>query len=190
MFSQAAVLPVTFTTVSAKRTEKGVAEINWQVNNETNIEKYTIEKSIDGNRFENIGIQTSLLNNGGNTSYSGKDNNAGNTNLMYRIKATSIGGMEQYSEVVKLAAVKGPEAITVYPNPVTDHLINISFSKEGTYNIKLYNNAGQNIFNKTAEINLATIESIQLPFTIAKGQYTLSIISADGGKTNINIQIK
>ena len=73
-----------------------------------------------------------------------------------------------------------PSGITVYPNPVTDGQVRISFINQpsGKYQVQLMTNAGQVISSNEVEIsNKSGQTSFRLPETIAKGTYLLKIVS-------------
>ncbi len=69
VFNKIGVLPVTFTTVSAVRNTDETIYVNWKVENELNILKYTVERSADGSRFTEIGTVPPS----GVTTYSKRD---------------------------------------------------------------------------------------------------------------------
>ena len=70
IFKQAAALPVTFTSIKASQ-KNDVIAVEWKVENETNMLKYDIERSADGNNFSNIGSVAAI--NGRANGYSWTD---------------------------------------------------------------------------------------------------------------------
>lgn len=76
-------------------------------------------------------------------------------------------------------------AITVFPNPVTDEL-NITFLKEGKYNVKMFNGIGVEVFaneNATSNLQLATSN-------LSSGFYFLSIENNAGQKVMKKVMVQ
>ncbi|MFT3909518.1 MAG: hypothetical protein QM737_08845 [Ferruginibacter sp.] len=83
--------------------------------------------------------------------------------------------------------------ISVYPNPVENHIIQLHFSNQpaGAYRIELVNNLGQPVYNGNAEINDAySKKPIRIANSISPGVYQLNIYDEKGKKTLIQVVIK
>ncbi|MFT3682113.1 MAG: GEVED domain-containing protein [Ferruginibacter sp.] len=181
-------LPVSFTNVKAWPKNNNVA-VQWNVENELNIQQYEIERSADGQHFTKAGVTTAT----GSNTYNWVDESATSGYNYYRIVSRETNGKIQYSQVVKvnMGAVKGN--ISVYPNPVTDGIIKLKFSnmEQGDYSVKLLNTLGQTII--TAEVNNSsnnTLKEINVQGKIAKGIYHLEINKNDMEKTTVNVIVE
>ncbi|HMI78087.1 MAG TPA: T9SS type A sorting domain-containing protein [Ferruginibacter sp.] len=73
--------------------------------------------------------------------------------------------------------------ITVYPNPVTDGLVKLSFSNQptGKYNVQVLDMSGQILSTSDMVLNSKNqVMEIKLPGGIAKGSYFIRVASEDG----------
>ena len=192
VFTRMSLLPVNFISVSARRKDQDVAVINWKVNNEMELEKYSIQRSSNGIHFETIGSVYPNSQNTSDLNYLFEDNKATNNSFFYRIQSASFVGQAQYSNIVKLTASSNASSITISPNPVINKEINLRINKPepGNYNISVYNLEGKLI--KKSSVNISadqTLEKIQLKKSIGSGNYNVVIIDSKQNKRNISIQI-
>jgi hypothetical protein len=84
--------------------------------------------------------------------------------------------------VVPVEQVKNNN-ITVYPNPVTDGLVKLSFSNQpaGKYNVQVLDLSGRMISSSDVVVNMkAQVLEIRLPNAIAKGNYFIKVTGEDG----------
>jgi methionine-rich copper-binding protein CopC len=82
-----------------------------------------------------------------------------------------------------VADIRSEYRIAVFPNPVINKTINISFSNQsaGRYNIQLINALGQIALNKTEMLDAAPqTKKISLGNQLPSGNYQLKIIAPDG----------
>ena len=75
--------------ILAIRNEDKTTTVKWEIKEERNIDKYTIEQSSDGINFKNIGTQAPFANDGTNTTYNKIDVAATKAKNWNRIKATT-----------------------------------------------------------------------------------------------------
>jgi hypothetical protein len=178
-------LPVNFISITASRKTTNV-QVNFKVGNEINIHHYEVERSVDGRNYSRVGNVAAA----GVTDYSFLDVNAPTTNLFYRVKSVENAGEGKYSAVAKLNAEKTTPGYEVAPNPIVGSEINVQFKNQlaGKYQLKLYNNAGQQI-QRTEVIHVGGngTQTIQIPAGLARGAYQLEISSA--GKTSSTVSI-
>ncbi len=83
--------------------------------------------------------------------------------------------------------------IRVYPNPVENKILNISFRNQamGSCTIQLINASGQLVYNSNIEIdNINVTRSIKLDNEVATGNYLLTVITSDGKTTRQQIIIR
>jgi hypothetical protein len=178
-------LPVTITTVAATRNTSVNNEVtvSWKVESETNMHNYEVEYSADGRTFSNIGTIAPNSNNGAG-SYSFLNDKATAAEHFYRIKANSIGGMVQYSAIVKLSSADVKPGFSIQPNPVVNKTLHINFEKmKGSYRMKLLSKQGASVFTK--QINVASLNEVQhiLIEGIAAGVYDVVLVDAKGKQT-------
>ncbi len=182
-------LPVNFISLNANKTSSGV-QVNWKVSEEFNIDHYEVERSIDGRTFSPVSIVAAKGNTALQQDYSWADMNAPVATLFYRIKSVGRSGEEKYTGIVKLDMDKGDKQFVIAPNPVDGSIINLQFKnkEKGKYNIRLVNNQGQALFVKLINHNGGnSLQSLQLPASIANGSYIVEIESP--GKTTVSMRI-
>jgi len=131
-------LPVNIFSFNGRLIDDNVV-LRWQVGNEINMNKYVVERSLDGVEFEDIADIIAA----GKITYSYKDDIQkwkGN-NIYYRLKLIDINGVYTYSKifVIRLPLLNG--GFTIVPNPAKDY-------------VQLMIN---NCINKTAIIQIADI---------------------------------
>lgn len=192
IFNKLRLVPISITHVDANRKEKNIL-VNWKVENETDIEHYEVERSADGRNFSKMQTKLPESNEGATVDYTSNDDSPLPGNNYYRIKAANRSGETQYSAVVKVAAVKALASISVYPNPVTDKSMAVSFVNQetGIYQVNLINEIGQVVMNKAIQVNGSNVtESITLGKELAAGKYQLQVIAENGKKTIQQLLIK
>ncbi|MEP6750197.1 MAG: T9SS type A sorting domain-containing protein [Bacteroidota bacterium] len=185
VFRLTQILPVTFTSISAIRNGEKRIALEWKTANETGIETYEIGRSEDGRSFSKLGLAAPKANNGRNVSYNYMDESPLPSDNFYSIRAISLSGLVQYSAVVKVARKNAAHSISVYPNPVVDKKMSVSFINQpaGEYSVKLVNVVGQVIYIDKAEVNNNSfIKIISLGTSLAAGNYQLVVTGENGAK--------
>jgi hypothetical protein len=179
-------LPVTITTVAATRNTSVNNEVtvSWKVESETNMNNYEVEYSADGSNFSSIATIAPNSNNGSG-AYSFLNKKATAAEHFYRIKANSIGGLVQYSAIVKVAGIKASanSSISVYPNPVVNKKMNVQFvnQAEGNYQVSLFSNNGALVYKNNVTVNSSNlVKVLPLHDNVAAGNYQMIVTDAAG----------
>ena len=180
VFKPLQTLPVNFVSVRAIR-QNETNHIEWEVSNEIQVTQYEIEKSADGIHFESVGEKSPSF----ASSYSFDDLFAFEGDNFYRIRCVSLNGESQFSDVVKISVLNKQSSITISPNPVFDHNVNLHFTnvKSGSYQIKLYGTDGKMILFQ--EINHDRSKRqyiIHVNDLIPSGIYLLKITNRSGNQ--------
>ena len=168
-------LPVNILNVNASQKNVGI-EVNWNTASETNMDSYEVEESANATTFTKA--TTVAAKNGATNTYSWFDATVNNGDNYYRIKAVEKNGSVKYSNVVKVKIGSKNAEFTVYPNPVKEGIVSLQMSnvEKGIYTVKVYNNVGQEVANKTITSNGgSTTETITFGKGIAKGNYKMQI---------------
>jgi len=183
-------LPVTFTDIKGYQKNAGI-QIDWNVATESNINRYEIEKSANGQQFTKVGTLAPKTNNNGAASYNWFDATPFDGNNFFRIKAIDNGstGRVKYTQIINVKIGKGKSDVVVYPNPVKDRTIGLQFNNEpkGTYTVEVVNGLGQRILSqKILHPGGSATQTIQLNNAVPKGVYQLRL--SNGEKlTNIRL---
>jgi hypothetical protein len=146
--SSVVALPVTYTSIKASKKNLDV-EVEWQVAEESGIQKYEIEKSADGIYFYTAGTVAARGNNSTEV-YDWLDTNPVTGNNYYRVRAIQTDGSFILSKTVLVRMDVGAGTFKVYPNPVLNQQFNIWADQmpKGKYGILLFNRNGQKIIYK------------------------------------------
>ena len=181
IFRQMSALPVNITSITATAKDPDNI-IQWGVANESGIKEYEIEKSADGNQFNQIQVIKAVNSVKGNYEVTDKNVNSGAN--YYRIKIVSVDGKETYTEVVKVINRKQQGTISVYPNPINDNVIHLQLNNQpsGIYKIKLYNAAGQVVISKNVSHAEGSSEEDIKCDNLPKGIYQLQVTNSSGNK--------
>lgn len=183
IFNGTGVLPANALTINAYKKETNVI-VNWEAMQECGVKKYEIEKSTSANEFKKI-AEIAAKNCNTTNSYSITDSKPATINY-YRIKSVYENNTEKYSAIVKVEMnAKDIKGISIYPNPVKDNTINISFNAitEGKSTINVIDITGKIVYS-TSTVNYSSNSSMLLNINqnLIPGNYNLQIIDAAGNK--------
>jgi hypothetical protein len=186
-------LPITFSTAKATQLGNNNVEVQWTVQNESNIKEYEVEKSTDSSNFSTVATVTAK---GGSTdTYNWIDSNeVKGSNNYYRIVAIDNNGSTGYSPVMDVDIINEENSgISVYPNPAqAGEALELQFADmpHGVYPVQLVDNTGRLILTTTVtNSGIYSIEPILLPKYIVPGTYGLRILKPDNSVTAINIMV-
>ncbi len=138
-------LPLALVEFTAIPVNNNYVQLDWQTATEVNNDYFTIERSQNATKWEEIKTIDGGGNSLSNLSYSDVDNEPYTGSSYYRIKQTDFEGQSEYSEVIEININDvGSTQINVYPNPATDQ-ITIEGSKDELESITVYNALGQDV---------------------------------------------
>jgi hypothetical protein len=115
------------------------------VTGEESLERYEVEKSIDGEHFSLLGRTAPKANNQPSNSYQWNDAALQSGNSFYRIRSVSLDGVVNYSKTVKITLGSKLAQVQLYPNPVRNGKANLQLEQlaAGSYLMEWYNSQGQ-----------------------------------------------
>jgi len=186
VFEKYNVLPVTLTGIKASLQNNKVA-VEWTVENENNIVKYEVEKSVNGSDFSTAGVVEALAGSSAHNTYNWLDVSPAQGANFYRIKIYDRNGETRYSTVVKVITTKAVAgAISIYPNPVKGNTINVLLSNQvkGNYQLRLTSIAGQVIYTGSMNSeNGNTVLVVNITSKLTAGAYQLEVITPEGKRS-------
>lgn len=168
------VLPLKFVDLQLKNTVNGIT-LNWNVTGQTSPASYSIERSLDGVQYKQIGTVSAQTNSNTALTFIDKTLLQSNTGY-YRIKACEATGQCLYSEV-KIAKMNGASGwIKLYPTPVKDNLqVALNQSISGTVSIKIFNAEGKQVYQLNKK-NVVAGDRFSIPVSgLSSGSYVLQI---------------
>lgn len=176
------VVPTTITSFKAFTKNLGI-QVEWNTQNETNFDRYEVEKSTNGFNYSKTGTVVAK----GVSNYDWFDINPSNGDNYYRLKMIDKDGSFKYSSIIKVKISNtNKNVFTVAGNPITNKQLTLQLENvdKGNYAITIFNNAGQKMLSKNiVHGGGSAIESISLNNFLA-GSYQLTIIG--GNKINVN----
>jgi hypothetical protein len=102
--------------------------------------------------------------------------------VYYRLKQTDYDGQFTYSNIIFTSCTDvGNGTLVVFPNPASDEIsINFEHTQKGMYQLVVYNDIGQLIYN--AQHEKMSGEAITIPLNVSSGQYIIQVTEESTGK--------
>ncbi|MCS3797777.1 T9SS type A sorting domain-containing protein [Niastella sp. OAS944] len=172
------VLPVTITRFAAQWKNTAV-QLDWQVADESSIERYIIERSADGSKFATLATVTATNTNGSH-SYNYPDASPLAGVNYYRLRIEEAAGNVRYSSIVSLKGNNNAtQYVSVQPNPVKNNTLQFEASlSAGAYTLQVVNSAGVTVSSTRYQHNGGTaVQTIPVLSQLASGVYHLVITS-------------
>jgi hypothetical protein len=169
-------------TIAAKEAG-GDIEVSWNVMNNDEFSYYELERSADAISFEKLGQTTATGEI--NDRYSFWDTKPLRTDY-YRIKGIAKNGKLIYSKTISLNMGAYNGRVSIFPNPVKDQQINLSFidMDAGVYDISLTGVEGSVVYStKIIHKGGSAVNRLDLNRSLNPGSY---IMNVDGKAVHIS----
>jgi hypothetical protein len=181
-------LPLLFVNVSATANEERNATVIWQVQQESGVANYSVERSTDGRIFKFLANLKAI----GAGSYKIEDTQLPTeaSILYYRIVALSADGKSTYSPVAKVQVAE-KKVIRLFPNPVADKFVvqlSVQMANQ-MFTVNVRTMDGKLVWEKH---NLTANSNQQLPLSaasLATGVYLLELLTTDGTIWTSRLQV-
>ena len=175
-FVGATILPITLTSFTGEVDDNNLVQLKWITEAEINNDYFTIERSIDAQVFEVVGIVDAEGNSTLVNSYHIEDRMPYKGISYYRLKETDYEGTSKYSNLVAVNLESDFGDLSLFPNPVEGSAY-LSFRSNifDVTEVIIYDIAGKKVITKSFEVikgnNRLELPSSDLP----QGMYFLSI---------------
>ena len=160
------------------KVKKKLVELSWHTSSETNQDLFVLERSVDGNIFEQIAELNALGSSGQGANYQWTDNNPYVGTSYYRLKQLDVFGNFTYSEQVEVSVgIAEKFYLKAFPNPIERSQglqLNINQAKRGRIKISLTNMIGQEVLAKVFEISSGQEQLSMSIENLSAGTYMLS----------------
>ncbi len=158
-FQSSSPLPVSWLSFNGERVEK-LTKLNWSTASEKNSSYFTVQKSINGVEFSNIGQVKAANFSSQVSNYSFNDLTNGTSSSYYRIMEVDMNGSFSYSKIIYINQISA-NTISLYPNPANS-TIYIDNTSEETLEIEFLNTSGKKVQNQllVAGTNSISIEDL------------------------------
>ncbi|TYZ10974.1 hypothetical protein FY528_07945 [Hymenobacter lutimineralis] len=165
-------LPVELTSFTAQ-TQEAAVQLRWRTASETNSQRYDIERSDDGKRFEKIGEQAAQGTKTSATTYVYHDARARlhafAHDRYYRLRQVDTDGAFSYSPVRVVTLGSASAGLALFPNP-TRAAVTLTGAVPGAP-VRVSDSLGRTVATATADA--AGTAHLVLPAGLAAGVYSV-----------------
>lgn len=176
-------LPVVLDAFTALPDNDKTVSLSWNTQLEVNSSHFTIQRSADGENWQEIGTVRAQGNSSITTAYTFTDEHPLTGSNFYRLQMVDLDNSFTYSEV-KVVRASTISQISFFPNPARDY-VNVSLgttsAATGATSVRLINLAGQVLQEQQVTPAPGAVVSFHLS-NYATGVYILSIVRADGSQ--------
>jgi trimeric autotransporter adhesin len=172
------VLPLELVKFAGRQQDE-LIKLDWTTSQETNTDRFEIERSFNGTYFEKIGNVTSRYHNTtAPTNYDFTDANAVKGMNFYRLKQFDMDGKFKYSNIIPVVFNQSiVKMIRINPNPVNDDLnITLTVSENASLQCKIYTSEGRQVKTFNAAVNAGKNTIAEKLSGLANGNYIVVII--------------
>lgn len=162
----------------------GNVELAWNADAGSGIDKFELERSTDGQSWQNSGTIRAKKVTQQNSDYTYIDNAGKNTalkkDLYYRLKQVKTDGTVATSRllIVRVYNTRTVSMISVTPNPSkSDIAVNVQLQENSLVSIRMINTSGTTVLHKTSEADKGTNNIlVEGSSKLKPGMYTLEVI--------------
>lgn len=166
------VLPVSLIFFKAE-TDRNNISLAWATASELNFDYFSIEKSMDGFSFLEIGRVQGQGTTDIRHDYSYVDAFPSVGKLYYRLKTVDFDGYEEYFDIESIDFT-GQKSFILYPNPVTRNEISVqlNFATDQRIDVRAFDMEGHEVLNYGV---LSGQHEITIPLSLSPGVYTFKL---------------
>jgi hypothetical protein len=168
------LLPASWMAFGCSREEQNRTLVSWTVSDEKQVASYTVERSMNGGRYDSIGSLSAVGNVAGIQRYEFLDKNAPSTPAYYRIVQMEISGDYSLSNPCfsRPPQNKTVTAVDIYPNPANRQIVITGVDPEHILFITMYDVSGKNILKGHSQGGKAQFDTADIP----AGVYYINIV--------------
>ena len=172
-------LPVNLLTFSGSLLNNSTTLLKWKTATEINTSRFVIQRSVDGQNFDQIGSVAASGNTSSETNYSYKDPEVADLssfNVFYRLKIYDIGGTYRYSNVIRVTLPGIESDLTISPNPaITEVKASIISAEDCAADWQIIDANGRVLLQNSTSFKKGKNELIINMSQLASGSYYLKI---------------
>jgi choice-of-anchor A domain-containing protein len=162
-------------------------DLSWRVTEELNMQKYEVERSINGRDYVKIEEQQakgSLT----ETTYTSQDDvsKLNTTVVYYRLQMVEQSGDRKASNVLVFKLNKKGSEVSIYPNPATNYFtVKVQASKSNNAMIRVLDMRGRMVLNQSTKLTSGTNTILINDITnLTNGLYMVQLITEENIYTN------
>lgn len=175
-------LPLEWGKFTANLDKNNQVLLNWNTLTEQDVAYFTVQHSIDGQRFTDIGKVAATGNSQSLQSYQFIDKHATNGKNYYRIQLTNNDQSIAHS-TIQMVAIKTMTTFSVFPNPVAiGQPLSVQLNTNDWIHFKLINADGKVVVQERQIVIAGNTLKIDCSNCVA-GTYWLKVDTAEGSYT-------
>jgi len=183
-----ATLPVVMDGFTATLNSNRTITLDWNTQVEVNFSHFTIQRSADGAKWEDIATVAAKGNSAVQVSYSYTDEEPLTGSNYYRLALVNLDETYTYSEV-KVMQTEASAKLSFFPNPARDYVnVNIGGSTGAQVTVLLTSLGGRLMQEKTVVAGNGAVVSFPVQ-NVAAGMYILTVVNANGTKESSMMMI-
>jgi hypothetical protein len=175
-------LPVEFIKVKATK-HNDVIAVAWEASCDNMTDRFVIEKSEDGRKFNAIGVvKANNITSACLAKFSYDDRNVANGPNYYRIKGIDKDGKFAYSSIT-MVSINANRIVSMsfFPNPVKDAAnIQLSGFEKGNYQLRVTDVSGKIILASTVKVVLPLHQQTINLNNLSKGTFFMNVTDEKG----------
>ena len=174
-------LPVTLISFKGNLLNNAV-QLNWKVENETQLEGYQVERSTNGTVFTKIGfVATGTVSTSTNYQYNDLQLPIGGE-IYYRLKMVDKDGRFKYSNIIRLkqSGQLNNRVVTIAPNPfINSFVIQIQSGGNQNIQVQLLDIGGKVLLSKKYVVNNGINQLYFQTGNLPGGMYLIKLITPE-----------
>ncbi len=142
------ILPVTLVSWSVSELSADQAQLNWQTTNAVNFDHFSIQRSTDGETFQDVHTTPAANNGSSMQNYSYMDQYAYNGTVYYRLAMVDRDGSVNYSKILTLS-LQSNQNIRIYPTVIENNCLFVESAQSiSGAKLELFNMNGSKVNEK------------------------------------------
>ncbi|MEP7238751.1 MAG: PQQ-dependent sugar dehydrogenase [Ferruginibacter sp.] len=172
-------LPLNLLTFTGTLQNSNTTLLKWKTTNEINTSHFFVERSTDGQAFDQIGRVNATGNSTTESNYNYNDNDVANLqapNVFYRLKMYDNTGTYRYSNVIRVTMPGIPSDMTLSPNPASsDVKASITSSDACNADWQVIDYSGRILLQNTTSLKKGNNDVIINISQLPAGSYYLKV---------------
>ena len=162
-----ATLPVVWKSFTGRARQRNIV-LNWETATERNAKEFTVQHSVNGSKWDSIGVVTASGNTATARAYNFTHGKAEAGTNHYRLLQRDLDGKSAFSKTISVK-LNNTAGLTILGNPVEQGVLRIRL--EQSAQIFLHDQSGRMVHQSTRQPGTQSIDVSRFP----KGYYTLKV---------------
>jgi hypothetical protein len=162
-----AILPVVWKSFTGKARQRSIV-LNWETATERNAKEFSVQHSVNGSKWDSIGVVTASGNTSTSRAYNFTHSTAPVGTNHYRLLQRDLDGKSAFSKTVSVK-LNNMAGLTILGNPVEQGVLRIRLEQPAL--VTLQDPSGRRVYSVRQTAGLQTIDVSRL----SKGYYLLEV---------------